>query len=140
MTLRRQFSAFALVGIVATAVQYVVLIGLKELAHWSVISATLSGYCCGGIVSYTLNRRHTFDSDRPHTEAGWRFAIVTAGGFFVTWGLMHLFVVSWGAPYMPAQIVTTGLVMFWNFGGNRLWTFRRKGETKVDPAFQRRRL
>ncbi|HUO53280.1 MAG TPA: GtrA family protein [Rhodoblastus sp.] len=124
MTLRRQFSSFFVVGLIATAVHYAILIGLKELAHWNVIPATLSGFCLGGLVSYTLNRRHTFASDRAHVEAGWRFFIVASVGFLLTWGLMRLFVVAWGAPYLPAQVVTTGLVMFWNFTANRHWTFR----------------
>ncbi len=124
MTLHRQFSAFALVGAIATAVHYAALIGLKELAYWPVIPSTLSGYCCGGVVSYVLNRRHTFDSERTHMEAGWRFALVASVGFFLTWGFMQLFVGRWDAPYLPAQVMTTGLVMFWSFAANRLWTFR----------------
>jgi putative flippase GtrA len=124
MSLRRQFSSFVVVGLIATAVHYATLISLKELAHWSVIPATLSGFCLGGGVSYVLNRRHTFASDRAHAEAGWRFFAVSATGFFLTWGLMRLFVVEWGAPYLPAQMATTGLVMFWNFYANRHWTFR----------------
>ena len=37
---------------------------------------------------------------------------------------MRLLVERWHAPYLPAQIVTTGLVMVWTFAANRLWTFR----------------
>jgi putative flippase GtrA len=125
MSLHRQFSAFVLVGLTSTAVHYAVLLGLRELAHWPVIPATLSGYCCGGLVSYVLTRRHVFDSDRSHAEAGWRFVLVATVGFFLTWGFMMLFVDKWGAPYLFAQMVTTGLVMFWSFGANRLWTFRQ---------------
>ncbi len=128
MSLHRQFSAFVIVGVIATAIHYALLIALKELAHWAVIPATLSGFCCGGLASYVLNRRHTFDSDRPHAEAGWRFAIVAVVAFFLTWGFMRLFVVAWEAPYLPAQVVTTLIVMVWNFAAHRFWTFR------VQPA------
>ncbi len=121
---RRQFSAFFLVGLIATVVHYSFLVSLKELGHWPVIPSTLSGYCGGGLTSYVLNRRHTFESDRPHAEAGWRFVAVSAVGFFITWGFMRLFVLNWGAPYLAAQVATTGMVMFWSFGAHRLWTFR----------------
>lgn len=124
MSLRRQFSSFVLVGLIATSAHYAALIALKELAHWAVIPATLSGYCLGGAISYVLTRRHVFASDRSHGEAGWRFVAVASVGFFLTWGLMRLFVVAWGAPYLPAQVVTTGMVMFWSFAANRHWTFR----------------
>ena len=126
MSLRRQFSTFFLVGLTATALQYAVLIGLKELAHVPIIPASLVGYLAGGLLNYLLNRRHTFDSDRSHAEAGWRFAAVMCVGFFLTWGFMRLFVVALGAPYLLAQVVTSGLVMVFNFGAHRMWTFRAK--------------
>jgi putative flippase GtrA len=130
MSLRRQFSSFFIVGLIATALQYAVLVGLKELAHWSVVPASLAGYLAGGLLNYILNRRHTFGCDRPHAEAGWRFAAVMTVGFLLTWAFMRLFVLLWNAPYLPpeaylpAQVVTSGLVMVWNFVAHRLWTFR----------------
>jgi putative flippase GtrA len=71
-----------------------------------------------------LNRRHTFASDRPHQEATWRFALVAGLGFCLTYGFMGLFVDRLEAPYLPAQMVTTALVMFVSFFINRIWTFR----------------
>jgi putative flippase GtrA len=76
------------------------------------------------VLSYWLNRRLTFQSDRPHQEAGWRFAVVAGVGFGLTAVLMHLFVDRAGAPYLPAQLVTTGIVLFWSFVANKFWTFR----------------
>jgi putative flippase GtrA len=125
MSLRRQFSVFFLVGLSATAVHYAILVILRELAGWPVNPATLLGFVCGGGVSYTLNRRHTFASDRPHAEAGWRFIVVTSIGFLMTWALMTLLVNLFGdRHYLLEQAATTGTVMFWNFGANRIWTFR----------------
>jgi putative flippase GtrA len=124
MSLPRQFTTFALVGVVATALHYAVLIFLVEAAGWRAVSATLCGYVSGGVISYMLNRRHTFASDRPHREATWRFALVAFLGFCLTYAFMHLFVDKLGAPYLPAQMVTTLLIMFLSFAFNRLWTFR----------------
>lgn len=124
MSLPRQISVFALVGVVATLLHYGVLVALVEFAHRPPVMAALCGYVVGGIVSYGLNRRHTFASDRPHEEATWRFALVAFVGFCLTYGFMRLFVTRLGAPYLPAQMVTTGIVFFWSFLANRLWTFR----------------
>ena len=124
MSLRRQVSAFVIVGLIATGLHYAALIGLKELAGVAVIPATLTGYVLGGLVSYILTRRHVFQSERRHDEAGWRFGIVAAVGFCLTWGFMRLFVTFLAAPYLPAQMVTTVVVMFWSFAANRFWTFR----------------
>src|SRR5215207_3846300 len=72
--LPRQMSAFVAVGFVAGVAHYGVLIGLVEAGGFDPVPATLLGYGAGGIVSYGLNRRLTYASDRPHAQAGWRFA------------------------------------------------------------------
>ena len=122
--LRRQFSSFLIVGGIATSAHYAVMIGLKELAHAPVIPATLTGYVVGGVTNYILNRRHTFETDRSHREAGWRFALVAATGFFLTWALMSLLTIQLAVPYILAQMFTTGLILVFNFIVHRLWTFR----------------
>jgi putative flippase GtrA len=119
----RQLATYASVGAGATAVHYAILIALVEAGGWRAVPATLCGYVAGGVVAYALNRRHTFASDRPHAEAGWRFGLVAFVGFCVTFLLMSLFVDRLGAPYLPAQVVTTALAMFVTFGLNRVWTF-----------------
>ena len=91
---------------------------------WRAVPATLCGYVVGGVVSYVLNRRHTFASDRPHQEATWRFALVAFLGFCLTYLLMHFFVDKLEAPYLPAQMLTTVLIMFVTYFINRQWTFR----------------
>ena len=120
----RQFAAFFGVGLVAAVVHYGLLISLVEGYRLDPVRATLVGYVGGGLVSYLLNRRHTYGSDRPHLQAGWRFALVTLVGFGLTWGLMTLFVRVLGFPYLPAQVGTTGIVLFWSFLAHKLWTFR----------------
>jgi putative flippase GtrA len=119
----RQVSAFVGVGVIAAVVHYGLLVGLVELAGWRAVPATLLGYVGGGVVSYWLNRRHTYRSERPHDEAGWRFAVVAAVGFGLTYVAMHVLVERWALPYLPAQIMTTGIVLFWSFLAHKVWTF-----------------
>ena len=121
--LLRQILAFTGVGFVAAVVHYGLLIGLVEIGGWRAVPATLVGYVGGGIVSYGLNRRHTYQSDRPHEEAGWRFAAVAAVGFGLTYGAMHLLVERLQAPYLPAQIATTLVVLVWSFLAHKYWSF-----------------
>jgi len=123
MTWRRQLATYALVGVAATTPHYVVLVLLVELAHWTPELAALAGYVVGGVVSYLLNRRHTFASDRAHAEAGWRFALVAGLGFACTYVAMRGLVHGLAVPYLLAQIVTTLAVMCLTFVVNRAWTF-----------------
>jgi putative flippase GtrA len=121
--LTRQFTAFFGVGLAAAVVHYGLLIALVEGADIDPVPATLAGYVAGGLLSYRLNRKHTYESDRPHREATWRFALVALIGFLVTWFLMHAFTVWLDGPYLPSQIITTGVVMLWSFMAHRAWTF-----------------
>jgi len=124
--LLRQFTAFFGVGLVAALVHYGLLVGLVEAELLPPVPATLVGYIGGGVLSYRLNRRHTYASARPHGEAIWRFAAVAGVGFLLTYGAMHLLVERGQAPYLPAQILTTGIVLVWSFLAHKLWTFGGK--------------
>jgi putative flippase GtrA len=122
--LARQFAAFFGVGLVAAIVHYGLLISLVEGYRMDPVPAALAGYVAGGIVSYLLNRRHTYASDRPHVEATWRFALVAIIGFGLTWAGMAILVRGLAVPYLAAQLVTTGIVLFWSFLAHKFWTFR----------------
>lgn len=124
MSLSRQMSAFLIVGSIAAVAHYGALIALVEIFGWQAVPATLVGFLFGGTTSYLLNRRHVFATDRSHGEAIWRFSLVAGVGFLLTWGLMSLFVNRLDLPYLPAQLLTTGLVLFWSFLANKLWTFK----------------
>ncbi|WP_238858275.1 GtrA family protein [Faunimonas pinastri] len=131
----RQVTSFLLVGGIATAAHYAVLIAMVEAAHIAPLPATLAGYLTGGVISYRLNRSRTFRSTRSHAEAGWRFVAVAGGGFLMTLALMEAFVVRLGLPYLPAQMATTGLLLIWSFSANRLWTFSSGERTApADPG------
>jgi putative flippase GtrA len=119
----RQFGAFAGVGVAAAVVHYGLLIGLVESAAAGPVQATLAGYVAGGVVSYALNRRLTYASDRVHREAIWRFVLVASVGFLLTWLFMQMFTGWLDAPYLPAQLVTTGIVLVWSFLAHKIWTF-----------------
>lgn len=123
-TLSRQLAAFFGVGLVAALAHYGVLIGLVETGGLDPVPATLVGYIAGGVVSYALNRRHTYASDRAHREAVWRFALVALVGFLLTGAFMYGLTGSFGLPYLPAQVLTTGIVLVWSFVAHKLWTFR----------------
>ena len=122
-----QLASYGWIGLVTALAHYGTLIGLVEGAAIAPVPATLAGFIVGAAVSYTLNRRFTFATDRSHAEAGWRFVIIAALGLAATWALMTLFVDKLAWPYLPMQIVTTLLVMAISFTGHKFWSF---GERK----------
>ena len=128
----RQLLSFVVIGCLATAAHYTVLVLLVQLAHKPPVPATLLGFCFGGVVSYSLNRRHTFKSRKRHAEAIWRFAAVAGVGFLATALLMTLAVDWRHLPYLPAQVVVTGIVTIWSYAASRWWTFAERGRLADD--------
>ncbi|WNJ92247.1 GtrA family protein [Bosea sp. 685] len=124
----RQLVAYVFAGGITAVAHYALLIGLVELGGVDPVPATLAGFTLGAVVSYTLNRWLTFDATHSHVQATWRFALIAAGGFVLTGALMHLFVAKLGLPYLPMQLVTTGIVMVFSFLGHKFFSFADRVE------------
>lgn len=119
----QQFLRFVVVGVIATAIHYSVLITCVELLHWDAVPASGLGFALSAGVNYVLNRRFTFQSKASHGLAVVRFAIVVLAGLGWTLLLMYLLTDRFGVPYLLAQVCTTGIVLIWNFCGNAFWSF-----------------
>ena len=121
--LLRQFIRFLKVGAGVTALDYAVMIGAVQWLGWGSVLASGLGFTVGSLANYLFNRYYTFRSSTPHGIALLRFLVVIGTGLGITLGLMHLLTTRWGLPYLPARVLTTGLVMFWHFAGNAFWSF-----------------
>ncbi|MEP7312147.1 MAG: GtrA family protein [Pseudomonadota bacterium] len=126
----QQFLRFLVVGAIATTVQYCVLIAGVELLGWQPVWASGLGFALGAVVNYVLNRNFTFQSNAAHGRAVLRFAVVALTGLGWNSILMHVLNERLGYPYLLAQVLTTGMVLVWNFCGNALWSF---APTRRDP-------
>ncbi len=120
----RRFTAFAAVGVAAAVVHYAVLIALVELGGVPPVPGSILGFLSGAVVSYLLNYHFTFHSGKRHREALSKFLTVASSGFVLNGLLMSLLVNGLDIPYLPAQVAVTGLLLFWHYALNVLWTFR----------------
>ena len=118
-----QFLRYVAVGLAAAVGHYATLIGLVETEAAGPVVGSLAGFVVGGVISYVLNRRFTFDSDRSHAGAVPRFALIAGAAFLLTGFLMHALTDWAGIHCMLAQLVTTGIVLIWTIFANRFWTF-----------------
>jgi len=121
--LLRQFGRFLKVGAGVTALDYAVMIGAVQWLGWGSVLASGLGFTVGSLANYLFNRYYTFRSSMPHGVALLRFLVVIATGLGITLVFMHVLTTRWGVPYLPARVLTTGLVMFWHFAGNAFWSF-----------------
>ena len=122
-----QFARFALVGLVATAIQYGILASSVEIFGLRADTGSGIGFALSAIVNYLLNHRFTFRSSRAHSSALWRFMAVAGVGLLLNVGLMTLLAERWQLQYLLAQALDTAVTLFWNFIGGAVFSF-------ADPA------
>ena len=118
-----QFSRFLVIGGLATAIQYGVLIALVQLLDFDPVIASATGFVISALANYALNRRYTFRSSQGHQTAAPRFAIVATSGLLLNTLLMWVIGTMLKQHYLLAQILATGAVLAWNFWLHRHWTF-----------------
>lgn len=119
------FLRYAIIGGLATAGHYLLLLVLVETGSFSAPPAAAMGAVFGALIAYLGNRRYTFsDTTRSHSWALPRFLLVAAiGAAFnaaMVWSGMSLL----GLHYMLAQVVATLVAMIGTFMINRSWTFK----------------
>jgi putative flippase GtrA len=112
-----------MVGVIATIVQYTILIALVEILSVDPVAASVSGYMPSAVVNYALNYRYSFRSSAAHGKAFPKFIFVSGVGLVLNGALMALWVRGFSLDYLMAQIATTGIVLFWSFAANRVWSF-----------------
>jgi len=76
-------------------------------------------------MNYSLNYRYTFKSSQKHAKTMARFFLIALLGMFINMGIMHVLVHQIHLFYLLAQVLSTILVLFWNFILNKFWTFNQ---------------
>ena len=123
MIASREFWVFVGVGGVATGAHYALLVVLVQLFHAEPTLASTAGFVLGAVINYILNYRITFRSTRAHASAIPRFIAAAASGMVLNALLVALGVHGLRVHYLVAQVVSTTIVLFWNFVINKYWTF-----------------
>jgi putative flippase GtrA len=120
---RFQFSTFVVIGALATAIQYAILIGLTEYLRIRPVWASSCGYAISALLNYYLNYRITFRSAKAHRRALPCFLAISTIGLFLNSTAVWALSERAALPYLVAQVVATVFVLVWNFSANKKWTF-----------------
>lgn len=120
----RQFFSYFGISAAALVVHYGILVIAVRGFGLGAVAGSAAGFAFGGVVSYALNHRFTFRSTRRHRTAFPTFFAVVGLGLVFNSLLMALFAEIIGLHYLLAQVMTTGLLLFWHFFAHQRWTFR----------------
>ena len=117
------FGRYLVVGAAATAVHYVLLAALVELAGSAAAPAAALGAIVGALVAYAGNRHFTFAGRPPHIRSLPRFLAVAAFGAAANAAIVWTGTEAAGMHYLAAQVVATLFVLWSGFMLNRRWSF-----------------
>jgi putative flippase GtrA len=122
---------FALVGGVGFAIEAVMLTALTRWAGWAPWYARIPSFLTAVVVTWALNRRHTFAGrglERRSTEAFFYIAI-QVGGAVVNLAIFGLSLLYWpqlrALPVLPLAIGAVGGFVF-NFGVSNAFLYARR--------------
>ncbi|MDB5814151.1 MAG: hypothetical protein JWN23_1268 [Rhodocyclales bacterium] len=116
---------FLLVGGTATALQYLIMAALIHFLTMDAVLASGIGFVISAVFNYWANARFTFRSGSSHRQGIPRFLVTLGAGCLINvvvlYGLTRL-----GVSIILSQLMTTGVVLIWNYTINAIWTFRKK--------------
>ena len=127
-----RFARFLTVGAVGTVLDFSILTVLK-LAGLPTLFANSISFTAGLLNNFTWNRLWTFGDS---VKVDWRrqlaqFTLVSLVGLalnnLIVLSLEGVFGAMLGSAqwaYLPAKVIATGMVVFWNYFANRTWTFK----------------
>ncbi len=132
----KRFIKFAIVGGIGALLDFAVLNGLIFGLGFPKFYANIVSTCCAILSNFTWNRLWTFPESREHalhSQFG-KFLVVNIVGLAIN---QAVFVVTDNFIFLPlltqaheiwainlAKACAIGVVLFWNFGINRIWTYR----------------
>jgi len=127
-----KFLAFSTVGVIGTLAHYSILYTLVEYFNFNPVWASGLGALAGLFINYVLNYSLTFKSRQAHTQTFPKFALIASLGMGLNLALMallypHLY-------YLYAQVLTTLVVLIWNFFANSFWTFQMEISANKDTS------
>lgn len=127
-----RFVKFAMVGALGAIIDFGLLNLMRLVFGWSLLAANTLSVSVAITSNFTWNRFWTYPESRSRKKRVQlpQFTVVNLVGLLlnnvIVLSLDAVLVPHVGEPlsYNIAKAVAIGVVLFWNFGINRLWTYR----------------
>lgn len=136
----KRFLKFAVVGSIGALVDFSLLYLLHVELGWHLALSNTLSFTCAVLSNFTWNRLWTYPDSRSKPIAAQlvQFFIVNLAGWAINTGILLALsppltglaqvaglaaTLAHKIGYNMAKVVATGVVMFWNFFVNRIWTY-----------------
>ncbi len=120
-----QLLKFALVGITGMGLDFGTTWLLKERAKINKFLANAAGFSIAVINNFLLNKYWTFDNQNPiATEQFVKFLVISIVGLGINSLLLFILLKKIKGNFYLVKLAVIGLVFFWNFSANYLYTFK----------------
>jgi putative flippase GtrA len=137
----KRFLKFAIVGVLGAVIDFAILNVLVLLAGFLPVVANGISFSAAVVQNFLLNRWWTFPESQLHNTRRQmaKFTLVSVAGLGINTIVfqfvdlsMRAYWIEWlsdpdlGATisYNFAKLFSIGVVLFWNFSANRLWTYK----------------
>lgn len=120
----REINLFAVIGVTATAINYVAALAAQRLLHLGPLPAGVVGYAAAVGVSYFGNSLITFRRPALHGPQFARFAAISLVGLAINLALVFVGAHMLGWPLWKALIPVVLVVPASTFVMAKFWAFR----------------
>ena len=137
----KTFLKFIAVGIINTLFGMAIMFycyNILDLGHWF---SSAMNYLFGGILSYFLNKKYTFEVKETSQKAIIRFAINLTVCYLIAYGVaqpLALYLFQGAGEKLQGNIalgIGMGLFVLLNYVGQRFWAFKQDEATEPEKGF-----
>lgn len=127
---RNSFLKYSIVGATGTGVDLLVLYVLVGIYSYAVIPSAIISFTLAATNNFIFNQIWTFkhtqqnELEKKYHVTYLKFMIISIIGLCFTVILMYLFHTVLFIWYILAKIMTSVVVLLWNYYANKNWTFR----------------
>lgn len=120
-----QLTRFCIVGLLAAAVHFSIVVLLVEVGALKPLIANIFAFLIAFQVSYWGHRRWTFHTTTSlHGEALPKLFLVNGLGFIANEGLFYIFMTMFGLSYPLALFLVLAILPVATFALGKFWVFR----------------
>lgn len=142
------FLKYCVVGVLGTLIDLGIFAALVEISHIDPKTSHLTyvfvtaGFVVAVINNFILNKIWTFGlAQKKNTKKQFiKFVITAVIGLLISNVLMYLWITVFLIWHIAAKLLTSAIVLVWNFFANKYWTFRirvlQKGAKPVSHSIE----